>query len=62
MKNLSANKTPQAICSGDVVGGSVVRGMLGAFCFKGGDKSTAGKKQGIPAAQSAMICPYVPWF
>ncbi len=36
MKNQSTNKMPQATCSGDVMGGSTVRGMLGAFCFQGG--------------------------
>jgi hypothetical protein len=34
MKNLSANKTPQATYGGDDIGGSVVRGMLGALLFK----------------------------
>jgi hypothetical protein len=33
MNNQLSNKTPQATYSGDTVGGSVVRGMLGAFCF-----------------------------
>ncbi len=31
MKNLLSNKTLQATYGGDVIGGSVVRGMLGAF-------------------------------
>jgi hypothetical protein len=38
MKNLIKNKTLQAPYGGDVIGGSVVRGMLGAFLFKGGTK------------------------
>jgi len=33
MKNLSENKTPQVTYAGDVIGGSVVRGMFGAFLF-----------------------------
>ncbi len=33
MKNLLSNKTPQAIYGGDVLGGSVVPGKLGAFLF-----------------------------
>jgi len=33
MKNLLSNKTLQATYGGDVVGGSVVLGMLGAFLF-----------------------------
>ena len=33
MKNLLSNKTLQATYGGDVVGGSVVRGMLGAFLY-----------------------------
>ena len=36
MKNLLSNKTPQATRSGDVAGGSVAWGLLGAFCFKEG--------------------------
>ena len=31
MKNLLSNKTLQATYGGDAIGGSVVRGMLGAF-------------------------------
>ncbi len=31
MKNLLSNKTLQATYGGDAMGGSVVRGMLGAF-------------------------------
>ncbi len=27
---------PQATCSGDVMGGSTVQGMLGAFCIQEG--------------------------
>jgi hypothetical protein len=33
MKNQSTNKTPQATCSGDTVGGSVVRGKAWGFLF-----------------------------
>jgi len=33
MKNLLSNKTLQATYGGDVIGGSVVPGMLGAFCI-----------------------------
>jgi hypothetical protein len=33
MKNLLSNKTLQATYGGDAIGGSVVRGMLGAFLF-----------------------------
>ena len=33
MKNLLSNKTLQATYGGDVIGGSVVRGMLGASLF-----------------------------
>ncbi|MDB4442656.1 hypothetical protein N9219_04480 [bacterium] len=36
MKNLLSNKTLQATYVGDVMGGSVVLGMLGAFLFLGG--------------------------
>jgi len=37
MKNLSADKTLQATYGGDVIGGSVIPGMLGAFSvLKGG--------------------------
>ena len=33
MKNLSADKTLQATYGGDVIGGSVIPGMLGASLF-----------------------------
>jgi len=33
MKNILSNKTPQATYGGDVMGGSVVPGMLGASLF-----------------------------
>ena len=33
MKNLISNKTLQATYGGDVIGGSVVPGMLGAFFY-----------------------------
>jgi hypothetical protein len=33
MKNLLENNTPQATYGGDGMGGSVVSGMLGAFCL-----------------------------
>jgi len=33
MKNVLSNKTLQATSAGDAIGGSVVRGMLGAFLF-----------------------------
>lgn len=35
MKNLLSNKTPQAPYGGDVMGGSVVLGILGTFLFAG---------------------------
>jgi len=33
MKNLLSNKTLQATYAGDVIGGSVVPGQLGAFLY-----------------------------
>ena len=38
MKNLLTNKTPRATYGGDVMGGSVVLGMLGASLFRRGCK------------------------
>ena len=54
MKNLLSNKTLQATYGGDVIGGSVVLGMLGAFLFKevinGRPKGQADKVMVHPAS------------
>jgi hypothetical protein len=54
MKNLS-NKTLQATYGGDVIGGSVVSGQLGAFfvyrdVINGRPRNRAGKVRGHPAS------------
>ena len=52
MKNILSNKTLQATYGGDVIGGSVVPGMLGAFLFwKGG---VYGKRKGETKAKEIL--------
>jgi hypothetical protein len=51
MKKLFANKTPQATCSGDVAGGSVVRGKAWGFLFlRGVVNQRRAKRQAAPVA------------
>ena len=52
MKNLLLNKTLQATYGGDVIGGSVVPGMLGAFLFL----RRLDMKEYQPSDEAGQIC------